>query len=107
FSGGKMCGYKFYGLYIPEEPEEAKFFKESFKEYIPDFYHINIASLAKVGRLDLQKVRPFEYLFYLLDEPLKEMYLNEVIPTFHVELFISERRHLDPSLNRTSVVLKV
>ena len=100
------CENKFYGLYIPKEPEEANVLKELLKEYTPDFYHVDIASLARVGKI---RFEPFEYLFYLLDYPLRRMYQRKVVPSFHVELFISEKRpggrkisfshHVIPSLD--------
>lgn len=103
------CGNKLYGLYIPEEPEEAYILKEWLKDKVPSFYRVNISDLARVGKLRLEFVGPFEFLFYLLDEPLKEMYQRESIPSFHVELFTIEKRlgrgkisfshHVIPSLD--------
>jgi hypothetical protein len=68
------CGNKFYGLYIPEEPEDAYVLKQWFEEHAQSLYQVNIAGLAHVGKLNLREIGPFEYLFYLLDEPFKRDY---------------------------------
>ena len=82
------CGQRIYGLYIPEEGFEMR---EILKEYIPDFYNVNITKIAKVGKINTQEIRPFEYLFYLLNRVLQEMFRRQVVPNYHVELFIIER----------------
>ncbi len=81
------CGNRIYGLYVPEEGFELK---EMLKDWIPDFYKVSISSIAKVGRLNPRQIGPFEYLFYLLDMPLKEMYKRNTIPSFHVELLVCQ-----------------
>ena len=81
------CGQRLYGLYVPEEGIEIK---EILKSYIPDFYNVNIGSIAGVGRINLREIGPFEYMFYLLDKVLQEMFRGDKIPAYHVELFTIE-----------------
>ncbi|SFN11869.1 hypothetical protein [Thermodesulforhabdus norvegica] len=81
------CGQRLYGLYVPEEGIEIK---EILKSYVPDFYNVNIGSIAGVGRINLREVGPFEYMFYLLDKVLQEMFRGNKIPLYHVELFMIE-----------------
>jgi len=79
------CGEHLYGLYVPDE--EAK---EILREHAPDFCNINIGSIARVGRINLDEVKPFEYMFYILDVVLHEMYRRRRIPNYHVELLVVE-----------------
>ncbi len=81
------CGQRLYGLYVPEEGIEIK---EILKSYVPDFYNVNIGSIAGVGRINLREIGPFEYMFYLLDRVLQEMFRGNKAPTYHVELFMIE-----------------
>ena len=81
------CGQRLYGLYVPEEGIEIK---EILKSYVPDFYNVNIGSIAGVGRINLREIGPFEYMFYLLDKVLQEMFRGNKIPAYHVELFMIE-----------------
>lgn len=81
------CGQRLYGLYVPEEGIEIK---EILKSYIPDFYNVNIGSIAGVGRINLREIGPFEYMFYLLDKVLQEMFRGNKIPAYHIELFMIE-----------------
>ena len=81
------CGQRLYGLYVPEEGIEIK---EILKSYVPDFYNVNIGSIAGVGRINLREIGPFEYIFYLLDKVLQEMFRGNKIPISHVELFMIE-----------------
>jgi len=81
------CGQRLYGLYVPEEGIEIK---EILKSYVPDFYNVNIGSIAGVGRINLREIGPFEYTFYLLDKVLQEMFRGDKIPAYHVELFTIE-----------------
>jgi len=81
------CGQRIYGLYVPEEGIEIK---EILKNHVKDFYNVNIGSVAEVGRINLGEIGPFEYMFYLLDKVLQEMFFAESIPTYHVELFVVE-----------------
>ena len=81
------CGQRLYGLYVPEEGIEIK---EILKSYVPDFYNVNIGSIAGVGRINLREIGPFEYIFYLLDKVLQEMFRGDKIPAYHVELFTIE-----------------
>jgi len=81
------CGQKLYGLYVPEEGIEIK---EILKSYIPDFYNVNISSIAGVGKINLSEIGPFEYMFYLLDKVFQEMFKENKIPDYHIELFIIE-----------------
>ncbi|GEM_PF-2359909 len=81
------CGYRLYGLYVPEDGIEIK---EILKNYVPDFYNVNIGSIAGVERINLREVGPFEYIFYLLDKVLQEMFRENKIPISHVELFMVE-----------------
>jgi len=81
------CGQKLYGLYVPEEGIEIK---EILKSYIPDFYNVNISSIAGVGKINLSEIGPFEYMFYLLDKVFQEMFKENKIPNYHIELFIIE-----------------
>jgi hypothetical protein len=78
------CGQRIYGLYVPEEGIEIK---EMLRNDVPDFYNINIGNLAGIGRVNLHEIGPFEYLFYLLDRALQEMYRRNIVPNYHVELF--------------------
>jgi len=78
------CGQRVYGLNGPEE------IKEILKQYAHDFYNVNIGSIARVGRINLREVGPFEYIFYLLDKVLQEMFRGNKTPTYHVELFMIE-----------------
>ena len=64
------CGQGLYGLYVPEEGIEIK---EILKTYVPDFYNVNIGSIAGVGRINL-----------------REMLRGDKIPAYHVELFTIE-----------------
>jgi len=81
------CGQRLYGLYVPEEGIEIK---EILKSYVPDFYNVNIGSIAGVGRINLREIGPFEYMFYLLDKVLQEMFRGNKIPAYHIELFMIE-----------------
>ncbi len=81
------CGQRLYGLYVPKEGIEIK---EILKSYVPDFYNVNIGSIAGVGRINSREIGPFEYLFYLLDRVLQEMFRVNKTPTYHVELFMIE-----------------
>ena len=81
------CGQRLYGLYVPEEGIEIK---EILKSYVPDFYNVNIGSIAGVGRINLREIGPFEYTFYLLDKVLQEMFRENKTPAYHVELFMIE-----------------
>ena len=81
------CGQRLYGLYVPKEGTEIK---EILKSYVPDFYNVNIGSIAGVGRINLREIGPFEYMFYLLDKVLQEMFRGNKIPLYHVELFMIE-----------------
>ena len=81
------CGQRLYGLYVPEEGFEVK---KILKNYIPDFYNVNIDSIAGVRRINPRDIKPFEYIFYLLDRVLQEMYRRKMIPDYHVELFVIE-----------------
>ena len=81
------CGQKLYGLYVPEERIEIK---EILKSYIPDFYNVNISSIAGVGKINLSEIGPFEYMFYLLDKVFQEMFKENKTPDYHIELFIIE-----------------
>jgi len=83
------CGQRLYGLYVPEEGFEVK---EILKDYKLDFYNINIGSIAGVGRINLHEIGPFEYIFYLLDRVLQEMFRRNVIPDYHIELLTIEGR---------------
>jgi len=74
-------------LYVPEEGIEIK---EILKSYVPDFYNVNIGNIAGVGRINLREIGPFEYMFYLLDKVLQEMFRGNKIPLYHVELFMIE-----------------
>jgi len=82
------CGKRIYGLYVPEEGIEIK---EILKSYVPDFYNVNIGSIAGVGRINLHEIGPFEYMFYLLDRVLQEMFRGNKTPAYHIELFMSEK----------------
>jgi len=46
--------------------------------------------LLGVGRINLGEIGPFEYLFYLLDRVLQEMYRRNIVPSYYVELFVAE-----------------
>ena len=81
------CGQRLYGLYVPEEGIEIK---EILKSYVPDFYNVNIGSIAGVGKINLREIGPFEYTFYLLDKVFQEMFRGNKIPNYHVELFMIE-----------------
>ena len=81
------CGRRLYGLYVPEEGAEIK---GTLKNYVPDFHNVNIGSIAGVGRINLNEIGPFEYMFYLLDKVLQEMFRRNKTPTHHVELFMIE-----------------
>ncbi|RLI05149.1 hypothetical protein DRO26_03075, partial [Candidatus Bathyarchaeota archaeon] len=81
------CGQRLYGLYVPDEGFEIK---EILKGYKLDFYNINIGSIAGVGRINLREIGPFEYVFYLLDRVLQEMFRKNMIPDYHIELFVIE-----------------
>ena len=80
-------GQRLYGLYVPEEGIEIK---EILKSYVPDFYNVNIGSIAGAGRINLREIGSFEYTFYLLDKVLQEMFRGDKIPAYHVELFTIE-----------------
>ena len=86
------CGQSLYGLYISEE-----WIKDILRDYVPDFYNVDILRISNVlqGKKTNEELRrfrnqvgPFEYLFYLLDKIMQEMYRRHVIPDFHVELFV-------------------
>ena len=88
------CGQSIYGLYVSEE-----WVKEILKEDAPDFYNVDIVRISGVlkGKKRNEELRrfrnqnrPFEYLFYFLDKVLQEMYRRNIIPEFHVELFVIE-----------------
>jgi len=81
------CGQRIYGIYIPEEGFEIK---EILKSHVSDFYNVNIGSIAGVGTINLREIGVFEYLFYLLDRALQEIYRRDLVPTYHVELFTVE-----------------
>lgn len=81
------CGKRIYGLYTPEDGFEIK---EVLRSHVSDLYNINIVSFAGVGRINIQQIEPFEYLFYLLDRVLQEMYRKNIVPNCHVELFVVE-----------------
>ncbi|MEQ9716554.1 MAG: hypothetical protein ABGF52_13635 [Candidatus Asgardarchaeum sp.] len=81
------CGQRLYGLYIPEEGQEIR---EILKGYVPDFYNINIGSIAEIGRINLNEVGAFEYVFYLLDKVLQELFRRNKIPEYHIELLVIE-----------------
>jgi len=81
------CGQRLYGLYIPEEGAEIK---EILKDYVPDFNNVNIGRIARVGKINLREIGPFEYVFYLFDGILQEMFRRNIIPDYHVELFVIE-----------------
>ncbi|MEM2146179.1 MAG: hypothetical protein QW279_12510, partial [Candidatus Jordarchaeaceae archaeon] len=78
---------RLYGLYVPEEGFEIK---DILRNYVSDFYNVNIGSIAGVGRINLGEVEPFEYVFYLLDRVLQEMFRKDIVPDYHVELFVIE-----------------
>ena len=90
------CGQRLYGLYVPEEGIEIK---EILKSYVPDFYSVDILKISNVlqGKKTTEELRrfrrqtgPFEYIFYLLDKVLQEMFRGDKIPAYHVELFTIE-----------------
>jgi hypothetical protein len=81
------CGDHIYGLYIPEEGNDLR---EILKDYTFDFINISVGSIAGVGKLNLQEIEPFEYLFYILDRPLQDMHRRNIVPIHHVELFVAE-----------------
>lgn len=81
------CGERTYGLYVPEEGFEIK---EMLRSHVSDFYNINIRSIAGVERINPREIEPFEYLFYLLDRILQEMYRKNAVPNYHIELFVVE-----------------
>ena len=90
------CGQRLYGLYVPEEGIEIK---EILKSYVPDFYSVDILKISSVlqGKKTTEELRrfrrqtgPFEYIFYLLDKVLQEMFRGDKIPAYHVELFTIE-----------------
>jgi len=83
------CGQRIYGVYIPEEWIEARDILENTK-YFPDFYNANILALAGIRKINLHEIGPFEYVFYLLDRILQEMFRRNVVPDYHVELFVIE-----------------
>ena len=79
-------GRNVYGLYVSEEGFETV--RSLLRKYItPDFSNIDIFRLAEIK---LNKVEPFEYLFYLLDKILSDMYRHNLIPEYSVELFVVE-----------------
>jgi hypothetical protein len=78
------CGEHTYGLWAPGE------IRGILKTYVPDFNNVNIVAIAEVGWINKQEIGPFEYLFYLLDKVLQEMYRRNQIPDYHVELFVAE-----------------
>lgn len=82
------CGQRIYGLHVPEEGFEIR---EILRNYIPDFYNVNIRSIAGVGKINLREIGPFEYMFYLLDKVLQEMFRKNYIPDYHTELFVVKR----------------
>ena len=88
------CGQRLYGLYISEE-----WVKDTLRDDAPDFYNVDILKISNVlqGKKTNEELRrfrnqtgPFEYLFYLIDKIMQEMYRKDIIPDFHVELFVSE-----------------
>jgi len=81
------CGERLYGLYIPNEGSEMR---DILKGYIPDFYNVNISRIAGVGRINLHEIKPFEYVFYLLDRVLQDMFRKNSIPDYHIELLVVE-----------------
>jgi hypothetical protein len=90
------CGQRLYGLYVSEEGIEIK---EILKGYVPDFYNVDILRISNVlqgnkTKEELRRFRnqtgPFEYMFYLLDKVLQEMFRRNKIPLHHVELFMIE-----------------
>ena len=80
------CGQRLYGLYVPEEGSEIK---EILKDYL-DLYSVNVGKIAEVGKINLREIGPFEYVFYLLDKVLQEMFRRNKLPDYHVELFVIE-----------------
>jgi len=80
------CGERLYGLYVPEEGSEVK---DVLKDYL-DLYSVNVGKIAEVGRINLREIGPFEYVFYLLDKVLQEMFRRNKLPDYHVELFVIE-----------------
>ena len=82
-----ICGQRLYGLYVPEEGFEIK---ENLKDYVSDFYNVNIGRIAGIGKINLREIGPFEYTFYLLDKVLQDMFRRNVIPNYHIELFVIE-----------------
>lgn len=79
------CGQSLYGLYVPEEGFKIK---ETLKNYVRDFYNIDIGSIAGIGRINLDEVGPFEYVFYLLDKVLQEMFKKDSMPDCYIELLV-------------------
>lgn len=99
------CGQRLYGLYVPESGVKIK---EILKSYVSDFYNVNIIGIAGIGKINLQDIEPFEYVFYLLDRVLQNMFRERMIPDYHIELFVIEGRgrgkkfyshHIIPNLN--------
>jgi hypothetical protein len=86
------CGQRIYGVYVPEEWIEVRKGILKNTKYFPDFYNANIPALAGVGRINIGEIGPFEYLFYLLDRILQEMYRRNAIPNYHLELIVQEKK---------------
>ena len=86
------CGQRIYGVYVPADWIEAREILKDTK-YFPDFYNANILALAGIGKINVSEIGPFEYLFYLLDKLLQEMFRKfkrNAIPNYVVELFVIE-----------------
>ncbi|MEM1718708.1 MAG: hypothetical protein QXF49_05070 [Thermosphaera sp.] len=103
------CGDRVYGLYVPDN-EDGDEIKEVLNGYAQDFFNVNIARLAGIGGINLSKIEPFEYLFYLLDKVLQEMFRRNRIPRCHIELIAIEKtggkklfysHYVIPNLNDT------
>ena len=84
------CGQRLYGLYVPEGTDEGVSTKSVLKGYKNPDELIDILRIARVGRINLREIGPFEYVFYLLDKVLQEMFRRNRIPSYHVELFVIE-----------------
>lgn len=85
-------GERIYGLYVPEDSEEGAYTKDFLKGYKNPDGLVDILRIAGVGRINLREIGPFEYVFYLLDRVLQEMFRRNKIPDFQVELMVQEKR---------------
>ena len=102
------CGQRLYGLYVPEDTDEGAYTKDILRGYKNPDGLIDIPKIARVGRINLREVGPFEYVFYLLDRVFQEMFRRNKIPDYHIELFAIEgvgggkkffSHHIIPNLN--------